>query len=39
MRGVTSSSVAVNDWRQMANISAAARRQWTDAANVHMMVA
>lgn len=36
MRGVTSSSVATADWRQLANSSAAARRQWT-AADVHMV--
>lgn len=37
MRGVTSSSVAISDWRQQANSSAAARREWTVAANVHMV--
>lgn len=37
MRGVASSSVAVRDWRQLAISSAAARRQWTVAANVHMV--
>lgn len=37
MRGVTSSSVAISDWRQPARSSAAARRQWTVTVDVHMV--
>lgn len=37
MRGVTSSSVAIADWRQLANTSAAARRQWAVTSDVHMV--
>lgn len=37
MRGVTSSSVAISDWRQLPNSNAAARRLWTVVGNVHMV--
>lgn len=37
MRGMTSSSVAITDWRKLANSSAAAGRQWTVPVNVHMV--
>lgn len=37
IRGMTSSSVAITDWRKLANSSAAAGRQWTVPVNVHMV--
>ena len=37
MRGVTSSSVAIPDWKKAANNSTAARREWTVTASVHMV--
>lgn len=37
MRGVTSSSATIADWMRPADSSAAARRQWTVVANVHMV--
>lgn len=36
MRGVTSSSVAATDWRQVTISSAGASRRWTVAAKLHM---